>query len=72
MGRPLKTPPERIRDRRVRQEEREDAHKLTALGGIAALSLDALSSVAYGPGGDRPGTEFDGGDQAAPGLCPRA
>jgi amino acid transporter len=26
-----------------------DAHKLTAVGGLAALSLDALSSVAYGP-----------------------
>ena len=40
---------EHIPDRRVRQEHRDDAHKLTALGGLAALSLDALSSVAYGP-----------------------
>ncbi len=40
---------ERIPDRRARQESRDDAHKLTALGGLAALSLDALSSVAYGP-----------------------
>jgi amino acid transporter len=38
-----------IIDRRARQERRDDAHKLTALGGLAALSLDALSSVAYGP-----------------------
>ncbi|MBV9920990.1 MAG: APC family permease, partial [Pseudonocardia sp.] len=28
---------------------RGEHHKLTALGGLAALSLDALSSVAYGP-----------------------
>jgi amino acid transporter len=27
----------------------EEKHRLTALGGLAALSLDALSSVAYGP-----------------------
>lgn len=27
----------------------EEAHRLTALEGLAALSLDALSSVAYGP-----------------------
>jgi amino acid transporter len=40
---------EHIADRRVRQEQRGDEHKLTALGGLAALSLDALSSVAYGP-----------------------
>jgi amino acid transporter len=38
-----------IVDRRARQERQDDAHKLTALGGLAALSLDALSSVAYGP-----------------------
>ena len=31
------------------QDEGEDAHRLTALEGLAALSLDALSSVAYGP-----------------------
>jgi hypothetical protein len=27
----------------------EERHRLTALEGVAALSLDALSSVAYGP-----------------------
>src|SRR3984957_9888764 len=27
----------------------DERHRLTALGGLAALSLDALSSVAYGP-----------------------
>lgn len=36
-------------DRRLRRQQRGDAFKLTALGGLAALSLDALSSVAYGP-----------------------
>jgi amino acid transporter len=30
-------------------EEREERHRLTAFEGLAALSLDALSSVAYGP-----------------------
>jgi amino acid transporter len=30
-------------------EDAEDRHRLTALSGLAALSLDALSSVAYGP-----------------------
>ncbi|WP_375500966.1 APC family permease [uncultured Jatrophihabitans sp.] len=30
-------------------QDRDDSHKLTAVGGLAALSLDALSSVAYGP-----------------------
>ncbi len=29
--------------------DRDDKHRLTALEGLAALSLDALSSVAYGP-----------------------
>lgn len=38
-----------IADRRVRRLQRGDKYKLTALGGLAALSLDALSSVAYGP-----------------------
>jgi amino acid transporter len=38
-----------VTDRRVRRENRDESHKLTALGGLAALSLDALSSVAYGP-----------------------
>jgi amino acid transporter len=36
-------------DRRLRRHQRGDAFRLTALGGLAALSLDALSSVAYGP-----------------------
>jgi amino acid transporter len=31
------------------QHSEEEKHKLTALEGLAALSLDALSSVAYGP-----------------------
>jgi amino acid transporter len=44
-----RTPTGAIVDRRARQERQDDAHKLTALGGLAALSLDALSSVAYGP-----------------------
>ncbi|MFC9994235.1 APC family permease [Nocardia sp. NPDC127526] len=39
----------RIADRRLRAAQRGDAHRLTSLGGLAALSLDALSSVAYGP-----------------------
>ncbi len=30
-------------------QDEEDRHRLTALAGLAALSLDALSSVAYGP-----------------------
>jgi len=30
-------------------EQDEERHRLTALEGLAALSLDALSSVAYGP-----------------------
>ena len=30
-------------------EDQGDQHRLTALEGLAALSLDALSSVAYGP-----------------------
>ncbi len=36
-------------DRRVRRESQSDSHRLTTVGGLAALSLDALSSVAYGP-----------------------
>jgi amino acid transporter len=32
-----------------RPEDREESHRLTAFEGLAALSLDALSSVAYGP-----------------------
>jgi amino acid transporter len=39
----------RIADRRVRRIQRGDKYRLTAIGGLAALSLDALSSVAYGP-----------------------
>jgi amino acid transporter len=31
------------------QDDVEERHRLTALEGLAALSLDALSSVAYGP-----------------------
>ncbi|BDT97765.1 hypothetical protein IFM12276_07940 [Nocardia sputorum] len=38
-----------IADRRFRQMQRADKFRLTAVGGLAALSLDALSSVAYGP-----------------------
>ena len=30
-------------------QDQEEEHRLTALEGLAALSLDALSSVAYGP-----------------------
>ena len=33
----------------MRRHQRGDPHRLTAIGGVAALSLDALSSVAYGP-----------------------
>lgn len=42
-------PVDYIADRRLRQSEKGDEHKLTSVGGLAALSLDALSSVAYGP-----------------------
>ncbi|MEV0295283.1 APC family permease [Nocardia sp. NPDC050710] len=38
-----------IADPRVRRLHRGDKYRLNALGGLAALSLDALSSVAYGP-----------------------
>jgi amino acid transporter len=38
-----------IADRRLRRHHRGDSHRLTAIGGLAAMSLDALSSVAYGP-----------------------
>src|ERR1700744_6247563 len=31
------------------ESDEEERHRLTALEGLAALSLDALSSVAYGP-----------------------
>jgi amino acid transporter len=39
----------RIPDPRFRRHHRGDSHRLTAFGGLAAMSLDALSSVAYGP-----------------------
>ena len=43
----------RVRDALPHQpaapDQGEDKHRLTALEGLAALSLDALSSVAYGP-----------------------
>jgi amino acid transporter len=42
-------PIHRIADPRLRRHQRGDSHRLTALGGLAAMSLDALSSVAYGP-----------------------
>src|SRR6202453_4862556 len=42
-------PADRIADPRLRRHLRGDQHRLTAIGGLAALSLDALSSVAYGP-----------------------
>lgn len=38
-----------IADPRLRRHLRGDSHRLSAVGGLAALSLDALSSVAYGP-----------------------
>jgi amino acid transporter len=38
-----------IVERRLRRHHRGDSHRLTAIGGLAAMSLDALSSVAYGP-----------------------
>jgi amino acid transporter len=44
-GRPV----ELIADRRLRRLRRGERYRLTAIGGLAALSLDALSSVAYGP-----------------------
>lgn len=42
-------PPVAIADPRLRRHLRGDSHRLSAVGGLAALSLDALSSVAYGP-----------------------
>ncbi|WP_375540219.1 APC family permease [Nocardia sp. XZ_19_385] len=38
-----------IADPRMRRIQKGDKYRLTAVGGLAALSLDALSSVAYGP-----------------------
>ncbi|WP_228002413.1 APC family permease [Nocardia australiensis] len=51
MGTTTRTHPAepRIADRRIRRIQRGDKFRLTAVGGLAALSLDALSSVAYGP-----------------------
>ena len=40
---------DRIADRRIRRDQRGDAYRLSVVGGLAALSVDALSSVAYGP-----------------------
>ncbi|MBF6326930.1 APC family permease [Nocardia transvalensis] len=40
---------DRIPDRRERRRQRGDAYRLTAIGGVATLSLNALSSLAYGP-----------------------
>jgi len=42
-------PVHRIADRRFRRHQLGESHRLTAVGGLAAMSLDALSSVAYGP-----------------------
>ena len=43
-------PADRIADRRVRRHHRGDPHRLTAIGGVAALSLDAfVQRRAYGP-----------------------
>src|SRR6185312_7295625 len=36
-------------DHGAKSDEEQESHRLTALEGLAALSLDALSSVAYGP-----------------------
>ena len=46
----MTTAPERPRPPEHPQHSRHDEqHRLTAVQGLAALSLDALSSVAYGP-----------------------
>jgi amino acid transporter len=42
-------PPERRPHRARRGKHAEEGHELGVFGGLAALSLDALSSVAYGP-----------------------
>ena len=44
-----RAPVHRIPERRLRRHHKGDSHRLTAFGGLAAMSLDALSSVAYGP-----------------------
>jgi hypothetical protein len=46
---PAVEPVRQIADRRLRRHLRGDSYRLTAIGGLAALSLDALTSVAYGP-----------------------
>ncbi|MGW7001738.1 APC family permease [Streptomyces sp. NPDC054933] len=43
------TAPESPAATREQPPDTGDRHKLTALGGLAALSLDAMASVAYGP-----------------------
>jgi amino acid transporter len=48
-GRPAPVEHHRIVDRRLRRHHRGESHRLSAIGGLAAMSLDALSSVAYGP-----------------------
>ncbi|GAA4628839.1 APC family permease [Actinoallomurus vinaceus] len=40
---------ERKRTRRPRSPAEDDRHRLSVVGGLAALSLDAMASVAYGP-----------------------
>jgi amino acid transporter len=42
-------PGARIGHRRRAGKHAEEGHELSTIGGLAALSLDALSSVAYGP-----------------------
>ncbi|QMU77683.1 APC family permease [Streptacidiphilus sp. PB12-B1b] len=45
----LGTAPKKVAPRVPRRHGEGDKEHLTSLGGLAALSLDALSSVAYGP-----------------------
>ncbi|MCO6009723.1 APC family permease [Actinoallomurus purpureus] len=40
---------ERTRGPRPRSSGEDDRHRLSVVGGLAALSLDAMASVAYGP-----------------------
>ncbi len=52
LGKPVKRPLHRRwrgGDRPRAGKHADEGHDLTVLGGLAALSLDALSSVAYGP-----------------------
>jgi amino acid transporter len=46
---PTGQPPDSAEPSADGRDAEEDRHRLTALSGLAALSLDALSSVAYGP-----------------------